>query len=116
MSKISSSESNFVKDSLKFFKKRVEIEETYAKSLQKLAQKSQYTLSTYRLKKNFSNFNYLLFLTSTLARAWEAVLKCNEAEAAIHNKLANGISSKVCDALSSLLKDIESQRKQVFFH
>ena len=43
LSKHTNNEIQFVKDIIKFFKKRAEIEEEYAKNLSRLAQKAQYT-------------------------------------------------------------------------
>jgi hypothetical protein len=45
VAKHSANEISFCKDLLKFLKKRKEIEEEYAKSLGKLAQKTQYATS-----------------------------------------------------------------------
>ena len=44
ISRHTNNEIQFVKDVLKFFKKRKELEDEYAKNLAKLAQKSQYTI------------------------------------------------------------------------
>lgn len=46
--KHTANEIQFCKDTLKFFKKRIEIEETYAKSLNKLSQKSEYASTNHR--------------------------------------------------------------------
>jgi len=90
-------EIQFVKDVLKFFKKRKELEEEYAKNLAKLAQKSQYTIPL-----------------GTVCRGWEDLLTQTQNTAHIHTSVVNQLNEKVIESLTVLIKDLETTRKGLY--
>jgi len=96
ISKHTANEIQFCKDVWKFFKKRREIEEEYAKNLSKLGQKSQYTVPL-----------------GSLNHAWTEVLQRTQKVGAIHAATATQFGERVCDPVQSLIKDLETSRKQL---
>eukprot|EP01114_Cavostelium_apophysatum_P004807 TRINITY_DN1518_c0_g1_i1.p1 TRINITY_DN1518_c0_g1~~TRINITY_DN1518_c0_g1_i1.p1 ORF type:complete len:508 (+),score=166.94 TRINITY_DN1518_c0_g1_i1:1514-3037(+) len=95
ISKHTANELQFCKDVHKFFKRRVEIEQEFAKSMSKLAQKNP------------------LSPQGTLKRAWEDVLCHTQNVSNIHTNTATQITEKVTDSVAGLIKDVETTRKQL---
>jgi len=95
ISKHTAKELEFCKDVLKFFKKRVEIETEYSKSLSKLAQKTPVSP------------------TGTLKRALEDVGIQTQNIATSNQNVQNLIQEKVVDSLGVLIKDMEKWKEAI---
>ncbi|EGD82365.1 hypothetical protein PTSG_03032 [Salpingoeca rosetta] len=100
-----------IKDMAAFFKKRQEIETTYAKSLNKLA--TQYLGQVPEDKRKlFDRSQQYTNTSSSILTSWYNVLEEALFTAGSHEQLASNLGQRVTDPLASTSKDIELARKQ----